>query len=99
MNIQRLRNLTTERLHTKMDDIYEDIEYLVGENGLFSHQIPNAYRALLPWLREKVTEQRFWNGQFDETHVGEFDISPMTKDEQSSFWKRFSELPSPLFAQ
>lgn len=31
MDIQRLRNLTTGRLHTEMAHIYQDIEYLTSE--------------------------------------------------------------------
>lgn len=34
MDIQRIRNLTTGILHTKMEDIHEDIEYLVVTKGV-----------------------------------------------------------------
>ena len=54
MDIQRLRNLTTGRLHTKMEHIYADIEHLTGAEGVMTHQLPNACRALEPYLREKV---------------------------------------------
>ena len=30
MDIQRLRNLTTGRLHTEMGHIYEDLELITG---------------------------------------------------------------------
>ena len=33
MDIQRLRNLTTGRLHTKMDHIHEDLGFIVGDDG------------------------------------------------------------------
>lgn len=99
MDIQRLRNLTTHKLHTEMGHIYQDIEFLTGMEGIFTHMIPNAMRALAPWLQEKVLDQRFWDGEFDVTHVGEYPIEPMTDEERSEFMKRYGELPSPLFGK
>lgn len=96
MTEQRLRNLTTGKLHTSMPDIYEDIEYLTGEKGIMTHQIPNALRALRPFLNTHVKEARFWDRAFDITHDGEYVIEPMTEQEQRDFWKRYSELPNPL---
>ena len=89
MNIQRLRNLTTGRLHTKMADIYQDIEYITGERGVMTHMLPDATKALLPYLREKAPESRFWTGGYDPSHLGEIDIPPMNSDERSEFWARF----------
>ena len=64
MDIQRLRNLTTGRLHTHITDVYQDIEFFTGEKGIMTHMIPNAHRALEPYLREAVTDARlddvFW---------------------------------------
>lgn len=96
MNIQRLRNLTTGRLHTEMGHIYQDIEHLTGLPGIMTHQIPNAMRALKPWLRERVPDKRFWDGEYDTSHIGEYDIEPMTDDEREECFSRFSGLPSPL---
>lgn len=96
MEIQRLRNLTTKRLHTKMQDIYEDIEFITGERGVMTHQLPNASRAIEPWLREKLTDPRFWDGKYDLTHTGEFDLQPMNADEKAAMFKRYSELPHPF---
>lgn len=96
MNNQRLRNLTTGRLHTKMEHIYQDLEYLTGAPGIMTHQIPNANRALKPWLQERVTEPRFWEEAFDVTHEGETEIAPMTVEERAQFFERYAELPSPL---
>lgn len=96
MNIQRLRNLTTGRLHTSMGDIYQDIEYLTGEKGIMTHMLPNACRALEPYLREKVPETKFWEDEYDINHIGEVDVPPMDEDERKAFWERYGELPSPL---
>jgi len=98
MDNQRLRNLTTGRLHTKMEDIYKDVEFLTGAEGVFTHQLPNAFRAMRPWLRERVTDERFWDGLHDATHEGETAIEPMTDEEQAEFWKRYGELPHPFAA-
>ena len=56
MDIQRLRNLTTGRLHTEMGHIYEDLGWLTGESGLMTHMLPRAMDAVRPWLEEKVTD-------------------------------------------
>ena len=96
MNIQRLRNLTTGKLHTNITDIYQDVEYITGEKGVMTHMLPNAFRAMQPWLRIHVTDTRFWDGNYDLTHTGDIELNPMTPDEQAEFWKRFRELPSPF---
>ena len=96
MDIQRLRNLTTGRLHTKMSDIYGDIEYLTGESGVMTHMLPNCCRALEPYLRERVPDQRFWEDVYDTTHVGSIDVPPMDAESKNEFWVRYGKLPSPL---
>ena len=96
MDIQRLRNLTTRRLHTKMEHIYADIEYLTGEKGVMTHQLPNANRALEPYLRKKVTEARFWDGKYDTTHTGEIYVPPMDQAEKKAMWERYGAMPSLL---
>lgn len=92
MDIQRLRNLTTGRLHTSIDDVMLDIEYLVGERGIMTHMLPLALPALLPYLKTVVTDPKFWDGAYDPTHVGEIDVRPMNWVEQAEFWKRYSAL-------
>jgi len=98
MDIQRLRNLTTGILHTDMSHVYLDIEYLVGIKGIMTHMIPNALKALKPYLMKKCTDPRFWDDKYDKdkTHIGEFDIEPMNETEQKEFWERYNKLPSPL---
>lgn len=96
MDIQRLRNLTTGRLHTEMGHIYQDIEYLTGEKGIFTHMLPNACRALEPYLREKAPDDKFWEDVCDTAHTGEIEVPPMDEIERKEFWKRYGALPSPL---
>lgn len=83
--------MTTLILHTKMDDIYKDIEFITGETGIMTHQLPAAMKAITPWLKEKVQDQRFWDNQFDVTHVGEFDLQPMNLEEVKVMFKLFGE--------
>jgi len=96
MDIQRLRNLTTGRLHTKMEHIYEDIALITGEDGVMTHQLPNACRAMEPYLREKVTDARFWDGEYDTTHTGEIDVPPMDDAAKKAMWERYGAMPSLL---
>lgn len=96
MDIQRLRNLTTGRLHTSMDHIYEDFAFFTGHD-FCTHQLPNALEALLPFLRKRVLEARFWDYKFDTTHVGQFAVKPLDADELNEFLKAFGKLRDPLF--
>lgn len=99
MEAQRLRNLTTGRLHTEMDHIYLDIELLTGMKGVMTHMLPNIMRAMMPWLREQVTDSRYWDEEYDTTHGGNYQIQPMSEIEQKAMLKRYSELPHPFAAQ
>lgn len=96
MDIQRLRNLTTGRLHTQLVDVYQDIESLSGILGVMTHQLPNARRALEPWLRSVVRDERFWNQEFDPAHTGDVEVRPPTPDEQRAILDRFAAMPNPL---
>jgi hypothetical protein len=90
MDVQRLRNLTTGRLHTRMEDVYLDIEYLTGVAGVMTHQLPNALFSLEPWLRQMVADQRFFDGQFDPMHTGQIDVPPMDGEARKAYFGRFA---------
>ena len=96
MEIQRLRNLTTGRLHTEMDHIYKDLEMLTGKKGLMTHMLPRVIAAVEPWLKEKVLDLRFWDGKHDVKHTGEIDLEMPTKEDQEIFFERFASMPNPL---
>lgn len=98
MDIQRLRNLTTGRLHTEIGDVYQDIETIVGESGIMTHMLPNAARALEPYLRKFAPDESLWLDVYDPAHIGEIDVPPMNDEERMEFWSRYSELPSPFQA-
>lgn len=96
MDIQRLRNLTTGRLHTKMEHIYEDLGIITGESGLMTHMLPRAMRACEPWLREKIEDARFWDEKYDVTHTGDFELPEPTSEERRVMFENYISQPNPL---
>ncbi len=96
MEIQRLRNLTTGILHTEMGHIYEDLEYFTGEPGIMTHMLPRCNDSLVPILKKRNLPWRLFDGKFDQSHVGELDIEPLSKDELAYFWEVYQNLPNPL---
>lgn len=96
MNIQRLRNLTTGRLHTEIGHIYEDLGFIVGDDGLMTHMLPRVMQAIEPWLREQVTDSRFWDGEYDTTHKGDYSLRAMTAEESKDALARYAAMPNPL---
>jgi len=67
-----------------MQDVYQDIKYLIGVD-VFTHEIPYVLQAMEPWLREKVTDARFWDCKHNTTHIGEYPIVPMTPEERRGY--------------
>lgn len=96
MDIQRLRNITTGRLHTEMGHVYEDLEIITGQNGLITHMLPRASRSVEPWLREHVTDTRFWNGEYDITHTGDLALPEPTAEDRAAMFARYADMPDPL---
>ena len=94
-----MRNLTTGRLHTGIGDVYSLIDFITQSPGVMTHMIPRAMRAIDPWLRSKVTDERFWDDEYDTTHIGEFDLPHMTQDEAREFWRLFTDQLDPLFGK
>jgi len=98
MDAQRLRNLTTMRLHTEMAHIYDDIEVITGSQGVMTHQLGMACRALKPYLEAQQLDPRFWDGKYDTAHVGEVQVRPMNDSEREEYFQRFKAQPNPLFS-
>lgn len=96
MDIQRLRNLTTGRLHTEIGHVYEDLEIITGEKGLMTHMLPRAARSVEPWLREHATDPRLWDGEYDTTHTGEYALPEPTDADRSEMFERYKAQPNPL---
>ena len=96
IDIQRLRNLTTGRLHTDIGCIYEDLEWITGQSGLMTHMLPRAMRSAEPWLREHVTDPRFWDGEFDQAHTGEIQLPEPSQADRNAMAERYLAEPNPL---
>ena len=96
MDIQRLRNLTTGRLHTEIGHVYEDLEAITGEQGLMTHMLPRVANAVEPWLKEHVTEPRFWDGEWDAEHTGEYELPEPTEVDRKTMFERYKAQPNPL---
>lgn len=96
MDIQRLRNLTTGRLHTDIGHVYEDLGWITGETGLMTHMLPRAMRAVEPWLRKFVTGERFWEDKYDPTHTGEIELPMPTEEDRAEMFERYKAQPNPL---
>lgn len=92
MDVQRLRNLTTGLLHTDVSHYYEDLLMISGvESPVYTHQLPALLRAVLPWLREKIQDDKFFNGKHNPSEKGVFWLPKPTKDEQKEIIRRFTE--------
>lgn len=95
IDVQRLRNLTTGRLHTGMAHIYQDIEWFVGAEGVMTHMLPRARRSLLPFLRKRLPDARYWNDTHDTGHTGEVEVTSLDATERATFWDSFRNAPFP----
>lgn len=87
---QRLRNLTTGRLHTERAHIHDDLGWVLGKL-VCDFKLRSAYSAILPWLKEKVVDERYFDGEYDPTHTGCFELPEPTKEERSLMTERFSK--------
>lgn len=85
---QRLRNLTTLRLHTQVQHIYDDLEMITGQ-PIMTSMASRANDAVEPWLRQVVSDERFWDGEYDPEHVGELELPDPTEEDRQLMTERF----------
>ena len=79
-----------------MGHIYEDLGIIIGEKGSMTHMLPRAMKAVEPWLRQQITDSRFWDGEYDPSHTGEIDLPTPTADERKLMFERYAAQPDPL---
>lgn len=79
-----------------MEHIYEDLGIITGESGLMTHMLPRAMRAVELWLREHVTDSRFWDGEYDTTHTGTLEIPESSESDRKEMFERYAAQPNPL---
>lgn len=96
IDIQRLRNLTTGRLHTDISCVYEDLGLITGQKGLMTHMLPRAARAVEPWLKKHVSDSRFWEDKYDTTHVGSIELPEPTEEDRKEMERIYFDQPNPL---
>jgi hypothetical protein len=96
-SIQRLRTLTTGKLHTEIDDVKEDLGRIFDRpDSVTTHMIPNLLDAALPWLQSIGLPERFFDGTADASHVGDITIPEPTDADRAAMWQRYRALPSPF---
>ena len=101
IDYQRLRNLTSRILHTSsFYHVYCDLESITNKKGLANsmlttHMLPKIEKVVIPWLRKHVTDQRFWDGKFDTTHIGVYELPQPTDEEHVEMFKLFASQPIP----
>ena len=78
-----------------MSHIYEDLERITGMECLMTHMLPRAMRACEPWLREHVSDKRFWEDAYDPFHTGDFDLPEPTAKDQEAMLSRYANMPHP----
>jgi hypothetical protein len=77
-----------------VEHIYEDIKIIVGQTdkkkGRWGRQ-PHLYNAIQQYLREKITDARFWDGEYDPSHIGDIDVPTMDEESKKAMWERYAE--------
>jgi len=91
---KQLLNITTGRLYTNMDDIYSFFDSVI-EEGIMTHMLPNARKAILPIMETKYPDLDYTRTFNPDIVDGdkEYEIE-FTKEEKALFWKNYSNLPS-----
>jgi len=97
IDCQQLRNLTTGKLHTEVSHFIQYLEMFSGLAGLSNYELRRVRDALLPWLKEVVEDERFWDGKYDPSHTGTMVVRMPTREERAAFAKRYAAIPCSLF--
>lgn len=84
---QRIRNLTTGIVHTKLVDMYLDIDRITG-SPIVTGRLGIALAELRPWLRKHIPDQQYWNVRRDLSHCGEVEIPAMSDNDKEQFRRR-----------
>lgn len=89
--VGKLRNITTGILHTSIGDVYEFLEQYTGAEGIMTHQIPSACRALEPIIKNKLPESWFVKEWIKVGLEAETDCPDMSENERKQFWESYGE--------
>jgi hypothetical protein len=61
-----------------------------------THMLPRVCRAVEPWLRQHVTDARFWDHACDQSHKGKIELPEPSEDDRKEMLQRFLQQPNPL---
>jgi len=94
-----LRNMTTGILHTDIGEVYKFCEEYLKADGIMTHQLPSACKALLPILKTKLSEQWFTKEWVKEGLDEPVELADMTEDETKSFWAAYGEFAAEIWGE
>lgn len=89
--------MTSGRLHTEIGDVYKFCESYLGADGIMTHQLPSAFKALLPILKTKLPEEWFTDEWIKEGLDELVGVPDLTDDEKKAFWKSYGEFAAELW--
>jgi len=92
-----LRNMTTGILHTNITDVYKFCEDYLGAEGIMTHQLPGACKAVLPILKTKLPDEWFIKEWIKEGLDQVVELADLTEDEKKLFWQDYSKYASEMW--
>lgn len=76
--------------------VFEDLAVIVGDPDIQIHMIPRLLGTIEPWLREHATDPRLWDGEYDLSHTGEYELPAPSEKDRGEMLDRFKAMPDPL---
>ena len=93
----KLRNITSSILHTEISDVYKFFEEYLKADGIMTHHLPSARKAIIPILKRNLDDHWFTK-EWIETGLDEVvTISDLTENEVKEFWESFDKYSSELW--
>lgn len=95
----KLRNITSGILHTGIGEVYNFFESYLGMDGIMTHQLPSACKALQPILKNKLSKDWFTNEWIKDQNWQntETEVPDLTAEEKQEFWKEYEVFASAMW--
>lgn len=91
-SFQRLRNLTTDILHTSSEDVENDLGEILGIGDALPHfMVEKMIPSIRDFLKKNLLDERFWDNKLDTSHVGMMTISRPTDSELGKIWTLYNK--------
>ena len=84
-----LRNITSGTLHTNIEDVYKFFNEFTGQRGMMTHHLPSAAKAIMPFLKSKLSDEWFTDEWIKDELDAVVEIADPTEDEKTDFWEKF----------